>query len=67
MYEDDDQLVLAATVDQGQCNAQLAIPKAWIKKVKVLDIETKQRKSKRASVPAVSSGQDSFNFPTTGI
>lgn len=66
VYEDDEQIVIAATVDQGSCNAQLAIPKAWIKTVKELDIETKQRKGKRTSISATGKGQNPVNISKLG-
>ena len=66
VYEDEEQIVIAATVDKDACNAQLAIPKAWIKTVKELDIETKQRKSKRTSISATGTRQNPKYIPTVG-
>lgn len=36
--EDNKQLVLAAAVSKDECNASIAIPKAWIRKRKVIKL-----------------------------
>lgn len=36
--EDSREVILAATVSRDECNASIAIPKAWIKKRKVIKL-----------------------------
>lgn len=56
--ENKDALCIASTLSKDDTNARMHIPKAWIKKRRRIIIETKQRKSKRKSVPAVGQGSD---------
>lgn len=56
--ENKDALCIASTLSKEDTNARMHIPKAWIKKRRRIVIETKQRKSKRQSVPAVGEGSD---------
>jgi hypothetical protein len=56
--ESKDALCIASTISINDTNARMHIPKAWIKNKRRIVIETKQRKSKRKSVPAVGTGQD---------
>jgi hypothetical protein len=56
--ETKDALCIASTLSREDTNARMHIPKAWVKKRRRIVIETKQRKSKRKSVPAVGTGQD---------
>ena len=56
--ESKDALCIASTISINDTNARMHIPKAWIKNKRRIVIETKQRKSKRKSVPAVGTGPD---------
>lgn len=51
--ETKDAVCVAATWSRTMSNARMHIPKAWIKKRKVLSIENKQRKTERKAAPAV--------------
>jgi hypothetical protein len=51
--ETKEAICLASTVSIDTSNARMHIPTAWIKKRKVLTLETKLSKSKRKSIPAV--------------
>ena len=56
--ETEDALCIACTVSMTSSNARMHIPKAWIKKRKVIKIENKQRKVKRKTPAAVDKGTD---------
>lgn len=56
--ESKDALCIASTLSMNDTNARMHIPKAWVKKRRRIVIETKQRKSKRKSVPAVGTRSD---------
>lgn len=60
--ETKDALCIACTVSMDSSNARMHIPKAWIKNRRVINIETKQRKSKRKSTTAVDKGLPSRDF-----
>lgn len=62
--ESKDALCIASTISINDTNARMHIPKAWIKNKRRVAIETKQRKSKRKSVPAVGTGQDNNEVRT---
>lgn len=53
--ETKDALLIASTISMGSTNARMHIPKAWIKKRKVIKYEDKQRKGQRKVAPAVGS------------
>lgn len=54
--ETKEAVCIASTISMSDTNARMHIPKAWIKNRRRIVIETKQRKSKRKSVPAVGKG-----------
>jgi len=56
--ESKDALCIASTLSINDTNARMHIPKAWVKKRRRIVIETKQRKSKRKSVPTVGAGSN---------
>lgn len=56
--ETKDAICVAATWSRTMSNARMHIPKAWIKKRKVLNFEDKQRKAKRKAAPAVDEGSN---------
>ena len=57
--ENKETISIASTInDANDVCCIMHIPKKWIKMKGTLNIETKQRKSKRASLPAVGSGSD---------
>jgi hypothetical protein len=56
--ETKDAICVAATWSLTMSNARMHIPKAWIKKRKVINLETKQRKKQRKVAPAMDQGQD---------
>lgn len=51
--ETKDAVCVAATWSRTMSNARMHIPKAWIKKRKVINLEDKQRKAKGKAAPAV--------------
>lgn len=51
--ETADAICIASTISDKDSNARMHIPKSWIKERKVIKFETKQRKGKGPSVPAV--------------
>lgn len=61
--ETKDAICVASTWSKTMNNARMHIPKAWIKKRKVLTIESKQRKTERKVTPAVGQGQDTWPLP----
>lgn len=54
--ETKDAICIAATWSITMSNARMHIPKAWITKRKVINLEDKQRKAKRKAAPAVDTG-----------
>ena len=56
--ESKDALCIASTLSINDTNARMHIPKAWVKKRRSIVIETKQRKSKRKSVPTGGAGSN---------
>lgn len=60
--ETKDALCIACTVSMESSNARMHIPKAWITKRKVINIETQQRKVKRKKPPTVDETTDLVNF-----
>jgi len=60
--ETKDALCLACTVSMNSSNARIHIPKAWITKRKVINIETKQRQKQRKKPPAVDEGTNTSYF-----
>jgi hypothetical protein len=60
--ETKDALCIACTVSMDSSNARMHIPKAWITKRKVINIETKQRKVKGKTPTAVDERADTSYF-----
>ena len=56
--ETKDAICVAATWSLTMSNARMHIPKAWIKKRKVINLETKQRKEQRKATTTVDQGSD---------
>ena len=61
--ETKDALCIACTVSMESSNARMHIPKAWIKKRKVIKVETPVSKSKRKKTTAVGAGSDTPTIP----
>jgi hypothetical protein len=61
--ETKDAICIASTVSKDNSNARIHIPKAWIKKRKVIKLETPVSKSKRKKVTAVGAGSDTPTIP----
>ena len=61
--EEADALCIASTVSKEDSNARMHIPKAWIKKRKVIKVETPVRKSKRKKTTAVGERPDTPTIP----
>jgi len=61
--ETKDALCIASTVSKDNSNARLHIPKAWIKKRKVIKFETTVSKSKRKKATAVGERPDTPTIP----
>jgi hypothetical protein len=55
VYEDAEQIELAGTITEGMCNNSITIPKKMLTKRKAINLENKQRKTKRKAAPAVDS------------
>lgn len=62
IHETEEAICIANTVSFEQTNARMHIPKAWIKKRKVIKLENKQRKVKRKTPAAVDKGTDLVDF-----
>lgn len=62
--ETADAICIASTVSHDNSNARMHIPKAWIKKRKVINLENKLRKTERATTPAVDSQTVTEALPT---
>lgn len=56
--ETKDAICIAATWSITMSNARMHIPKAWITKRKAINLETKQRKTKRKTASAMDQGPD---------
>ncbi len=56
--ENKEAILIASTISMGSTNARMHIPKAWIRKRKVIKYEDKQRKSQRKATTAVGSKPD---------
>ena len=61
--ETKDAICIASTVSKDNSNARMHIPKAWIKKRKVIKLETPVSKSKRKKVTAVGERPDTPTIP----
>ncbi len=61
--ETKDAICIASTVSKDNSNARMHIPKAWIKKRKVIKLETPVSKSKRKKVTAVGERSDTPTIP----
>jgi hypothetical protein len=61
--ETADALCIASTVSKEDSNARMHIPKAWIKKRKVIKVETPVSKSKRKKTTAVGERPDTPTIP----
>jgi len=61
--ETKDALCIASTVSKDNSNARIHIPKAWIKKRKVIKFETTVSKSKRKKATAVGERPDTPTIP----
>ena len=57
--ETKDAIVVAATWSKTMSNARMHIPKAWIIKRKVINLETKQRKEQRKATTTMDQGPTS--------
>jgi hypothetical protein len=64
--ETKDAICLASTWSINMTNNRMHIPKIWIKKRKVISIETKQRKAERKATAAVDKRPDPQDIPTPG-
>jgi len=64
--ETKDAICVAATWSLTMSNARMHIPKAWITKRKVINLETKQRKKQRKVTTTMDEGQDTADVPRTG-
>lgn len=62
--ETDESIVIASTISPPMHNCRMTIPKAWIKERKTINLETKQRKSKRKSIPTVGKRPNHSSLPS---
>ena len=64
--ETKDAICIAATWSKTMSNARMHIPKAWIVKRKVINLENKQRKKQGKVATTVDTGYNSENLPGIG-